>query len=250
MVNFILQYGLLEDKSQKPHECEWCGDNFGGRKRKYCSVACREEEVKYIKNKRKLERAKKRQEKRLLEERAKRDKRIAALDRELEKLSKENRELKCVVCDKELIGNQTLYCSDKCSALTRYDDNKRLSPSESIFTDNAKWHEGHYGKCNVEVVELTNPLEVIDLAPYTYESDYYIEQCIIEELPVARYTDGSIHGNTAHKPIDYYYGPNYTKAQGSFRRKDGIRRLINVLKQRIKQLEDGEREKPMVVNAD
>ena len=24
-------------------------------------------------------------------------------------------------CDKELTGNQTLYCSDKCSALTRYD---------------------------------------------------------------------------------------------------------------------------------
>ena len=117
MVNFILQYGLLEDKSQKPHECEWCGDNFGGRKRKYCSVACREEEANYIKNKRKLERAKKRQEKRLLEERAKRDKRIAALDRELEKLRKENRELKCVVCDKELTGNQTLYCSDKCLRL-------------------------------------------------------------------------------------------------------------------------------------
>ena len=41
----------------------------------------------------KTKRAKKRQEKRLLEERAKRDKRIAALDRELEKLRKENREL-------------------------------------------------------------------------------------------------------------------------------------------------------------
>ena len=68
-------------------------NNFGGRKRKYCSVACREEEANYIKNKRKLERAK-RQEKRLLEERAKRDKRVAALDRELEKLRKENRELK------------------------------------------------------------------------------------------------------------------------------------------------------------
>ena len=47
-------------------------------------------------------------------------------------------------------------------------------------------------KCNVEVVELTDPLEVIDLAPYTCEIDYYIEQCIIEELPVARYTDGLI----------------------------------------------------------
>ena len=59
MVNFILQYGLLEDKSQKPRELWWCGDNFGGRKRKYCSIALRrEEEANYIKNKRKLERAK------------------------------------------------------------------------------------------------------------------------------------------------------------------------------------------------
>ena len=45
----------------------------------------------------------------------------------------------CSLRDKELTGNQTLYCSDKCSALTRYVDNKRLGPSESIFTDNARW---------------------------------------------------------------------------------------------------------------
>ena len=238
MVNFILQYGLLEDKSQKPHECEWCGDNFGGRKRKYCSAVCREEEVKYIKNKRKLKRARKRQEKRLLEEKAKRDKRIAALDKELEKLRKENRELKCVVCDKELIGNQTLYCSDKCSDLTRLDERKRLTPAESIFSETGKWHEGHYGKCNVDIIESKNSLQVIDLAPYTYESDSYIERCIIEELPAPHYTDGKAHSPKIHKGQEYYYGPNYSeKLFHKSRKKDAERRLINVLKQRIKQLE-------------
>ena len=47
MVNFILQYHLLEDKTDRPYECEWCGDNFGGHKRKYCAPACREEEKRY-----------------------------------------------------------------------------------------------------------------------------------------------------------------------------------------------------------
>jgi len=250
MVNFILQYTLLEDKSRKPHECEWCGDNFGGHKRKYCTPKCREEEKSYERNKAKIARAKKRQEKRLLREKEKHDKRIAKLNKELERLREENRKYKCVVCDNELTGKQTLYCSDECSKLTRLDDRKRLTPATSIINDGSKWHEGHYGKCNIEVVELTNRLEVIDLAPYTYESDYFIEKCIIEDLPEARYTDGSFHANTVHKPIDYYYGPDHRKAIGSFRRKEGIRKLINVLKQRIKQLEDGERKEPMVVNAD
>ena len=61
MVNFTLQYRLLEDKSKTPHECEWCGVNFGGWKRKYCTPKCREEEKAYERNKAKIARAKKRQ---------------------------------------------------------------------------------------------------------------------------------------------------------------------------------------------
>ena len=47
-MNFVLEYLRLEDKRPEnirlPYECEWCGDNYGGRKRKYCSPKCREEE--------------------------------------------------------------------------------------------------------------------------------------------------------------------------------------------------------------
>ena len=43
-----------------------------------------------------------------------------------------------------------------------------------------------------------DPLEVIDLAPYTCESDYYVEQCIIEELPVTNYTTATDFVETRH----------------------------------------------------
>jgi|TARA_B100001093_G_scaffold7860_1_gene7619 hypothetical protein len=50
-MNFILDYLRLEDKRPEnirlPHECEWCGDSYGGRKRKYCSAECRQEEHLY-----------------------------------------------------------------------------------------------------------------------------------------------------------------------------------------------------------
>ena len=251
MVNFILQYPLLEDKTEKPYECVWCGDNFGGHKRKYCTPKCREEEIKYDANKRKLERQRKRQVKKIHEEELNRKKRIAALDKELAKLREENRKLSCVVCDKELTGKQTLYCSDECKDLTRYDDNKRITSPMSVFNTGGRWHEGHYGKCNLDIIESKNSLLAIDLEPYTYESDYYIEKCIIEDLPPPNYTDGRAHNPKIHKGQEYYYGPNYSeRVFHKSRKKEAVRKLTKVLKQRIKQLEDGEREEPMVVNAD
>ena len=251
MVNFTLQYPLLEDKSETPYECEWCGVNFGGWKRKYCNPKCREEEKAYERNKAKITRVKKRQEKRLLREKEEQDKRIAKLDKELERLREENKKLNCVVCDKELTGNQTLYCSDKCSRLTRLDDRKRPVRAESIFNDGSKWHEGHYGKCNVDIVESKNTLLAIDLKPYTVEDDYYIEKCIIEELPLARYSDGSFHSSTLYKGLEFYYGPNYCeRSYVKYRKKSAVKNFITLLKQRIKQLEDGERKESMVIDAD
>ena len=144
-----------------------------------------------------------------------------------------------------------MYCSDECSKLTRLDERKRLTPAESIFSETGKWHEGHYGKCNIDIVESKNSLEVINLAPYTYESDYYIEKCIIEDLPEARYTDGTWHSNKLHKGQEYYYGPNYSEREFvKHRKKSALIKLVTLLKQRITQLEDGERKEPMVVNAD
>ena len=86
MTNFVLQYPLLEDKSDRPYECEWCGDNFGGHKRKYCTPKCREEERRYDAYKEKQERYKKREIKKVEREKEKQEKRIAKLDKELEGL--------------------------------------------------------------------------------------------------------------------------------------------------------------------
>ena len=237
MTNFVLQYPLLEDKSDRPYECEWCGDNFGGHKRKYCTPKCREEERRYDAYKEKQERYKKREIKKVEREKEKQEKRIAKLDKELAKLRQENKKFKCVVCDNELTGSQTLYCSDKCSRLTRLDERKRLTPAESIFSETGKWHEGHYGHCNIDIVESKNSLVAIDLEPYTYESDYYIEKCIIEELSQARYTDGTCHDNKLHKGQEYYYGPNYSEREFvKYRKKDAVRKLIAVLKKRVEDL--------------
>lgn len=237
MTNFVLQYPLLEDKSDRPYECEWCGDNFGGHKRKYCTPKCREEERRYDAYKEKQERYKKREIKKVEREKEKQEKRIAKLDKELAKLRQENKKFKCVVCDNELTGSQTLYCSDKCSRLTRLDERKRLTPAESIFSETGKWHEGHYGHCNIDIVESKNSLVAIDLEPYTYESDYYIEKCIIEELSQARYTDGTCHDNKLHKGQEYYYGPNYSEREFvKYRKKDAVRKLIAMLKKRVEDL--------------
>lgn len=239
MVNFTLQYRLLEDKSKTPHECEWCGVNFGGWKRKYCTPKCREEEKAYERNKAKIARAKKRQEKRLLREKEEQDKRIAKLNKELERLREENRKLHCVVCDKELTGKQTLYCSDECKDLTRYDDNKRITSPMSVFNTGGRWHEGHYGKCNLDIIESKNSLLAIDLEPYTYESDLYIERCIIEELPAPHYTDGKAHNPKIHKGQEYYYGPHYSeKIFHKTRKKDAVKKLIAVLKKRAEDIDN------------
>ena len=237
MTNFVLQYPLLEDKSDRPYECEWCGDNFGGHKRKYCTPKCREEERRYDAYKEKQERYKKREIKKVEREKEKQEKRIAKLDKELAKLRQENKKFKCVVCDNELTGSQTLYCSDKCSRVTRLDERKRPTPAESIFNNASKWHEGHYGHCNIDIVESKNSLVAIDLEPYTYESDYYIEKCIIEELSQARYTDGTCHDNKLHKGQEYYYGPNYSEREFvKYRKKDAVRKLIAMLKKRVEDL--------------
>lgn len=237
MTNFVLQYPLLEDKSDRPYECEWCGDNFGGHKRKYCTPKCREEERRYDAYKEKQERYKKREIKKVEREKEKQEKRIAKLDKELAKLRQENKKFKCVVCDNELTGSQTLYCSNECSRVTRLDERKRPTPAESIFNNASKWHEGHYGHCNIDIVESKNSLVAIDLEPYTYESDYYIEKCIIEELSQARYTDGTCHDNKLHKGQEYYYGPNYSEREFvKYRKKDAVRKLIAMLKKRVEDL--------------
>ena len=248
MVNFILQYHLLEDKSDRPYECEWCGDNFGGHKRKYCTPKCREEEKRYDAYKEKQQRYKTREIKKLQREKERQKKSIAKLDKELAKLRQENKKYKCVVCDNELTGNQTLYCSTQCSNLARLDDRKRPTPIVPFDTGN-KWHEGHYGKCNINIVESKNPSAVIDLAPYTYESEAYLRRCL-EEIPQARYSDGTFHTSSGHKDSEYYYGKNNVKMINKQKRKDALRKIFYLLKQRIKQLEDGERKEPMVVNAD
>jgi len=235
MVNFVLQYPLLEDKADRPYECEWCGDNFGGHKRKYCAPACREEEKRYDAYKEKQQRYEKREIKKVEREKEKQVKRIAKLDKELAKLRQENKKYKCVVCDNELTGKQTLYCSDECSKLTRLDERKRPTPAESIFSEAGKWHEGYYGKCNVDIVETKNPSAVIDLAPYTYESEAYLKRCL-EEIPQARYSDGTFYSQSGHKSSEYYYGRNNVKMINRHKRRNAVLNIIAMLKKRVEDL--------------
>ena len=234
MVNFVLQYHLLEDKADRPYECEWCGDNFGGHKRKYCAPECREEEKRYDAYKEKQERYKKREIKKLQREKERQKKSIAKLDKELAKLRQENKEYKCVVCDNELTGNQTLYCGTQCSNLARLDERKRPTPVAPFDTGN-KWHEGHYGKCNINIVEAKNPSAIIDLAPYTYESEAYLRRCL-EEIPQARYSDGTFHASSGHKDSEYYYGKNNVKMINRHKRRNAILNIIAILRQRAEDL--------------
>ena len=168
-MNFILDYLRLEDKRPEnirlPYECEWCGDNFGGRKRKYCSAECRQEEHIYLLRERSRQKAIKRQQKRLAEEKARRDKRMAALDKEMQRLLAN--EFYCLQCDKKLEGSKRKFCDSKCNTLYRNSlINKQVSKTDITREDGGRVEyidPKEYGHCNLGVIETNNPFDVYDL---------------------------------------------------------------------------------------
>ena len=178
-MNFILDYLRLEDKRPEnirfPHECEWCGDNFGGRKRKYCSPKCREEEHIYLLRERSRQKAIKRQQKRLALEKEKRDKRMAALDKEMERLLAN--EFYCLHCDKKLEGSKRKFCDSKCdSEYTRESYKAKTSKTDVTREDGGKVHyidPKEYGQCTLGVIEPSNPFVVYDLDDGMPQEDIY-----------------------------------------------------------------------------
>ena len=178
-MNFILDYLRLEDKRPEdirlPYECEWCGDNFGGRKRKYCSADCRQEEHLYLLKERSRQKAIKRQQKRLALEKAKRDKRMAALDKEMERLLAN--EFYCLQCDKKLEGSKRKFCDSKCDTLYRNSlINKQVSKSDVNKDEGSKQvyiDPKEYGQCTLGVIEPSNPFVVYDLNDGMPQEDLY-----------------------------------------------------------------------------
>lgn len=167
-MNFVLEYLRLEDKRPEnirfPHECEWCGDNYGGRKRKYCSPKCREEEHIHLLRERSRQKAIKRQQKRLALEKEKRDKRMAALEKEMERLLAN--EFYCLQCDKKLEGSKRKFCDSKCDTLYRNALIKNQTSKNDVKDEGSKLvyiDPKEYGHCNLGVIEPSNPFDLYDL---------------------------------------------------------------------------------------
>lgn len=178
-MNFVLEYLRLEDKRPEnirlPYECEWCGDNYGGRKRKYCSAKCREEEHIHLLRERSRQKAIKRQQKRLALEKEKRDKRMAALEKEMERLLAN--EFYCLQCDKKLEGSKRKFCDSKCDTLYRNSlINKQVSKTDVSKDEGSKQvyiDPKEYGHCTLGVIEPNNPFVVYDLNDGLPQEDIY-----------------------------------------------------------------------------
>jgi len=178
-MNFILDYLRLEDKRAEnirlPHECEWCGDGYGGRKRKYCSADCRQEEHLHLLRERTRQKAIKRQQKRLALEKERRDKRIAALDKEMERLLAN--EFYCLHCDKKLEGTSRKFCNIECDTAYRNSlINKKVSKTDITREDGGKVEyidPKEYGHCTLGVIEPSNPFDVYDLNEGLLQEDIY-----------------------------------------------------------------------------
>lgn len=60
-----------------------------------------------------------------------------------------------------------------------------------------------YGCGNIDIDKLTS-YEEFEQA-FTFEDDYYINDALMNDLPVAKYSDGKIHTGTPFKDIYGYY---------------------------------------------
>ena len=168
MTNFVLVNLRLEDKRSNKekglYECEWCGDNFTGRKKKYCSTNCRTEEhnflVKQFRKEKAMKKAQKRQEE---------------LEQELKGL--QNQPAFCVYCDKKLDKEKRFehFCNAHCSNAFTY----KKSTSKSAVIERGEGSPithidpDSYGHGCVGVVESHNPFAVYDLSDGMPNEDMY-----------------------------------------------------------------------------
>ena len=68
-----------------------------------------------------------------------------------------------------------------------------------------------YGCGNIDIDKLTDYEEWDQ--PFTYENEYHINDCLINDLPEARYSDGKFHIPTPYKDIYGYYFYKLHKSQ-------------------------------------
>jgi len=164
-MNFTLIYPALEDKrSDKEkglHECEWCGNNFTGRKKKYCSATCRTEEFNFLQKHSRKEKARKKAQKRREE-----------LAQELEEL--QSQPAFCVYCEKALDRSRRFehFCNAHCSNAFTY--KKATSKTDITREDGGKVgyiDPKEYGRGTVELVEDNNPHVLYDLTEGMPEED-------------------------------------------------------------------------------
>lgn len=165
-MNFVLIYPALEDKrSDKEkgvHECEWCGDNFTGRKKKYCSANCRTEEHNFLIKQSRKERARKKAQKRREE-----------LEQELAEL--QSQPAFCVYCEKELDKERRFehFCNAHCSNAFTY----KKSTSKSAVIERGEGtpityiDPEKYGRGTIGFVENNNPHVLYDLTEGMPEED-------------------------------------------------------------------------------
>ena len=118
----------------------------------------------------------------------------------------------CVRCEKEFQYQKhksSVYCSTECQSQTAYEKNRSAFSIKSItkglrddgHKTTSEWMQGG--------VLLPQPLlDALEFAPsnIVWEDTHIIDKIIAEELPQARYQDGSFVTNTLYKGWEYYYG--------------------------------------------
>ena len=116
----------------------------------------------------------------------------------------------CVRCEKEFQYGKhksSVYCSTECQNQTTYENNRSIFSKKSItkglrddgHKTTSEWMQGG--------VLLPQPLlDALEFAPsnIVWEDTHIIDKIIAEELPRARYQDGSFVANTLNKPREYY----------------------------------------------
>ena len=161
---------LIQDKSKNiKQECYWCGDNFEAvRKKKFCSVDCREENRTY---------------------------KWGDLTKNVHLSSTEGKK-SCLWCGIDHL-EKSYYCSDKCKDsydLARNKQYTKIYEKGDIkpgIDQTDREPIDCYGHC-------TLPEQIIDLIGYTVSDDSYIYEDpvelfekINEETTPAKYSDGS-----------------------------------------------------------
>ena len=109
----------------------------------------------------------------------------------------------CVQCGESFLPEDSplnVYCSEKCKTERILDGNKNPFTKTSIIdkrTHLQKVQLDNRNACAYSEVHLPEDvamyLDCLPDEPFTTEDEHYLYNCLIEELPQARYADGTIY---------------------------------------------------------